>query len=246
MAKIYIDAGHGGSEPGAIGIGNIEEEDITLAVAKYLRTELEWQGINVMMSRTADTTKTLPVRAAEANGWGADLVVSVHANAFEDASANGTEVLIYKKGGNAEKLAKKVLAQIVSVLNTKNRGIVERPGLQILKNTKAPAILCELAFITNKTNKEKIDEAAEQKAVAVAICKGICSYLGITYRKNEEKKVAKTKFKDESKMSKWAIDSIKKASDAGILNGDTDGNFRPKDPVTREELAVVVAKLLEK
>ena len=83
-------------------------------------------------------------------------------------------------------------------------------------------------------------------AFAVAICKGICEYLGITYRKNEEKKVAKTKFKDESKMSKWAIDSIKKASDAGIMNGDTDGNFRPKDTLTREEAAVIVAKLLEK
>lgn len=246
MAKIYIDAGHGGSEPGAIGIGNIEEEDITLAVAKYLRTELEWQGINVMMSRTADTTKKLPVRAAEANSWGADVVCSIHCNAFKQASANGTEVLIYAKGGKAEKLAIKVHNNLVSVLKTEDRGIKERPDLCILRDTKAPAILCELAFITNKADKEKIDEAAEQKTVAAAICKGICSYLGITYRKNEEKKVAKTKFKDENKMSKWAIDSIKKASDAGIMNGDTDGNFRPKDTLTREEAAVIVAKLLEK
>ena len=64
--------------------------------------------------------------------------------------------------------------------------------------------------------------------------------------KKEETKVAKTKFKDESKMSKWAVDSIKKVSDAGIMNGDTDGNFRPKDNLTREEAAVIVANLLEK
>ncbi len=246
MTKLYIDVGHGGADCGAVGINNIEEEDINLAVAKYLRTELECQGINVMMSRTDDTAKKNEVKAKEANDWGADAVCSLHCNSYTEEEANGTEVLIFKKGGNAEKLAKKVLSQLLSVLKTTNRGIKERSELTILKNTVAPAILCEIAFLTNKKDKEKIDEANEQKAVAIAICKGICEYFGITYRNREETKVNKTKFKDESKISKWAINSIVKASEAGVMNGDTDGNFRPKDPVTREELAVVVAKLLDK
>lgn len=246
MAKLYIDVGHGGADCGAVGINNIEEEDINLAVAKYLRTELEWQGINVMISRTDDTAKKNSVKAKEANDWGADAVCSIHCNAYDKEDANGTEVLIFKKGGNAEKLAKKVLSQLLAVLKTTNRGIIERSELTILKNTVAPAILCEIAFVTNQKDKEKIDEANEQKAVAIAICKGICEYLGITYRKKEETKVNKTKFKDENKMSKWAINSIVKVSEAGIMNGDTDGNFRPKDYPTREELAVVVAKMLDK
>jgi N-acetylmuramoyl-L-alanine amidase len=242
--KLYIDVGHGGNDPGAIGINKIEEEDINLAVAKYLRTELEWHGINVMLSRTDDTAKKNEVKANEANTWGADYVCSLHCNAYDKESANGTEVLIYKKGGQAEKLAKKVLPQIVSVLKTTNRGIKERSGLIILNSTVAPAILCEIAFVTNKKDKSKIDEAHEQKAVAIAICKGICEHCGIAYK--GEAKVNKTKFKDEGKMSKWAIDSIVKASESGIMNGDTDGNFRPKDNLTREEAAVIVAKLLDK
>ena len=244
MIKYYIDVGHGGNDPGAIGINNIEEEDINLEVAKYLRTELEWHGINVMLSRTDDTAKKNEVKANEANTWGADVVCSLHCNAYDEEEANGTEVLIYKKGGQAEKLAKKVLSQLLSVLKTTNRGIKERSGLIILKNTVAPAILCEIAFVTNKKDKAKIDEAHEHKAVAIAICKGICEHHGIAYK--GEAKVNKTKFKDEDKMSPWAIDFIVKASEAGIMNGDTNGNFRPKDTLTREEAAVIVAKLLDK
>lgn len=243
--KFYIDPGHGGDEPGAVGINKIEEEDITLAVAKYLDAELKRQGISTKMSRTTDSNKKLSVRAAEANSWGATHICSLHCNAFDKESANGTETLIYKKGGQAEKLAIKVQNALVSLLKTEDRGIKERPDLCILRDTKAPAILCEIAFVTNKSDKTKIDEAAEQKAVAVAICKGICSYLGLTYKK-EETKVQKTKFKDENKMSPWAVDAIKKVSDAGIMNGDGNGKFRPKDNVTREEIAVVIANLLDK
>lgn len=241
--RIYIDAGHGGTDCGAIGINKIEEEDITLPVALYLDAELKRHGISTKMSRTTDSNKTLEVRAAEANQWGADIVCSVHCNAYEKASANGTEVIIYKKGGQAEKIASKVLSQLLSVLKTTDRGVKEDSTLYILRKTVAPAILCEIAFVTNKADKEKIDEAAEQKAVAVAICKGICSYLGITYK---PEKVQKTKFKDENKMSPWAVDAIKKVSELGIMNGDTSGKFRPKDNITREEIAVVIANLLDK
>lgn len=243
--KIYIDAGHGGDDPGAVGINKIEEEDITLPVALYLEAELKRQGISTKMSRTSDSNKTLEVRAAEANQWGADIVCSVHCNAYEKASANGTEVIIYKKGGQAEKIANKVLKQLLSVLKTTDRGVKE-DNLYILRKTVAPAILCEIAFVTNKSDKAKIDEAAEQKAVAVAICKGICAYLGITYKKEEKKVSKKTKFKDEDKMAAWAVDSIKKVSEAGIMNGDGSGYFNPNDKLTRQEAAVIVAKLLDK
>ena len=242
MVKVYVDAGHGGTDPGAIGVANIEEEDVTLAVANYLKTELERQNISVKMARTTDASKTLSVRAGEANSWGADIVCSVHANSYTTESANGTEVLIYKKGGNAEKIAVKVLENLIAVLKTTNRGVKERSDLYILRKTSAPAILCELAFLSNKADKEKIDEAAEQKACAVAICKGICSYLGITYKK-EETKVAKTKFKDEAKIPSWALDAVKNVSDDGIMLGDDKGNFRPNDYITRAEFAVAIDRL---
>lgn len=241
MVKVYVDAGHGGTEPGAIGVANIKEEDVNLAVANYLKTELERQNISVKMSRTSDVSKTISVRASEANSWGADIVCSIHANSYKNETANGTEVLIYKKGGNAEKIAVKVLENLVATLKTTDRGVKERSDLGILRKTTAPAILCELAFLSNKADKEKVDEVAEQKACAVAICKGICSYLGITYKK-EETKVAKTKFKDEATIPSWALDSVKKVAGAGIMLGDDKGNFRPNDSITRAEFAVAIAR----
>lgn len=243
--KLYIDVGHGGKDCGAVGVGGVKESAINLEVGKYLKAELIRQGHEVLMSRENDITEDLDARVSEANNFGSDIVISIHCNAHTTESANGTEVFILKKGGNAEKIANKVLSELVSTLGTKKRDPgVKESNFYILRKTIAPAILCELAFITNRSDKEKIDEAAEHKSVAVAICKGVCSYLGTTYKK-EETKVAKTKFKDESKMSSWAIDSIKKVSDAGIMNGDTNGNFRPKDAITREEVAVIVAKLLK-
>lgn len=244
MAKIYIDAGHGGTDCGAVGVNGVKEKDVNLAVGLYLRTELEWQGHTVKMSRTTDITKSLGARTTEANNFGADLVISIHCNAFDDASANGTETYVYKFGIKAHSLARYVQAELIATLGTKNRG-VKTGNLALVRDTVAPAILVELAFITNATDKAKVDSATEQKNCAISICKGICAYCGTTY-KGETKVANKTKFKDEAKMSSWAIDSIKKASDAGVMNGDADGNFRPKDNLTREEAAVIVAKLLAK
>lgn len=241
--KVYVDAGHGGTDPGAIGIGGVKESNITLAVAKYLQAELKRQGISVKMSREKDTTKSLTTRCSEANKWGANIVVSIHCNAHDNVSANGTETYIYKKGSKAEKIANAVQKNLVATLGTYNRGVKEG-NLAMVRDTIAPAILCELAFITNKNDCVKVNNATGQKKCAVAICKGICSYLGITYKK-EVTKVAKTKFKDESKMSSWAVDSIAKVSNLGIINGDTNGNYRPKDSITREEVAVVIANLLK-
>ncbi len=244
MPKVYVDAGHGGTDCGAVGVGGIKEKDINLAVAKYLQTELKRQGFDVKMSRTTDTTKSLGARTSEANNWGADIVVSIHCNAFADSSANGTETYVYKYGYKSEMLANNVQINLVSTLGTKNRGVKEG-NLAMVRDTIAPAILAELAFITNKTDCAKVDGANEQKKCAVCICKGICSFFGVTY-KGEIKVANKTKFKDEDKMPKWAIDSIKKASDAGVMNGDADGNFRPMDNLTRAEAAVIVANLLNK
>lgn len=244
MAKIYVDAGHGGTDSGAVGVNGIKEKDINLAVAKYLKTELERQDFDVMMSRTSDITKKLGERTLEANKWGADIVVSIHCNAFDDPSAHGTETYVYQYGFKSSMLANAVQINLALTLGTKNRGVKEG-NLAMVRDTVAPAILVELAFITNKTDCAKVDGANEQKNCAISICKAVCTYYGTTY-KGETKVANKTKFKDEAKMSKWAIDSIKKVSDAGIMNGDTDGNFRPKDTLTREEAAVIVAKLLDK
>ncbi len=234
MAKVYVDPGHGGSDPGAIGISNIEEEDITLPVANFLKTDLERHGISVKMSRTGDISKTVNVRVKEANNWGADIFCSIHCNSFKEESANGTETLIYAKGGNAEKIAKKVQSNLVATLKTGDRGIKERPDLGVLRGTKAPAFLSEIAFISNKGDKAKVDEAAEQKAVAVAICKGICSHLGIAYKK-EETKVATKK---DNTPAEWAKDAVNWAVKEGLLKGDENGDYKLHENITVERFLV--------
>lgn len=238
--KFYIDAGHGGTDCGAVGIGGIKEKDVNLAVAIYLRAELECQGHSVKMSRTGDITKSLAERTAEANAYGADNVISIHCNAFDDSSANGTETYAYKQGIKAAVLAKYVQAELVATLGTKNRG-VKTANFAMLRDTVAPAILCEIAFITNKADCAKVDSANEQKDCAKSICKGICAYYGTTYKGGA--KVDKTKFKDDADIPSWAKEAVYDAKEKGLMLGDTDGNFRPNDPLTRAEAAVLISKL---
>lgn len=235
MTKVYIDAGHGGKDPGAIGVGKEHEADVNLIVAKHLQSELKRHGITVKMSRTSDVFKELNTRCKEANNFGADIVVSVHCNSFKDATANGTETYIYKKGGKAEKLANKVNPNLISVLKTKDRGVKEG-NLAMVRDTKAPAILCELAFISNKSDCTKLVNATYQKNCAIAICKGICSYLGITYKKEA---TTKTDYSGH-----WGEKAINTVIDKKIMVGDGNGKFRPDASITRAEVAQTITNLL--
>lgn len=234
--KIYVDAGHGGNDPGAVGIGAVKESTITLAVAKYLQTELNRQGITVKMSRDSDVAKSLKTRCNEANKFGADIVVSIHCNAYEYTSATGTETYVYKLGGNAEKIANKVQANLVSALSTKDRG-VKVGNLAMVRDTNAPAILCELAFITNEAECSKVNNSAGQKKCAVAICKGICTYLGITYK--EETTAVNTNVKTDYK-GHWAEKAIDYVVEKKYMVGDGNGTFRPNDKLTRAEMAQIL------
>ena len=233
--NIYIDPGHGGTDPGAIS-NNAKESAITLVVAKYLQTELKRQGFSVKMSRETDTNKSLATRCSEANKFGADIVISLHLNAYTDPSANGTETFVYKKGSNAEKIANLVQKNLVAALGTKNRGVKEG-NLAMVRDTNAPAILCELGFITNENDHIKLVNTVYQKESAIAICKGICTYFGVSYK--GEVKV------NNDYSTHWAKDAIQKMVDTKIMIGDGKGKFRPNDEITRAEVAQTIANLLK-
>ena len=246
MAKVFIGVGHGGKDGGAVGNG-FEEADLNLAIALACNDELKRHGVNVKMSRYKDEDDGTNEEVAECNAFAPDYAIDIHNNA---GGGDGVEIFHHYGGGKGKTLAQNVLNEIVAI-GQNSRGLKTRKNeygkdyYGFIRSTSAPAIIVECAFIDNKTDIKIIDTAAEQKAMGVAIAKGILKTLGIAYKK-EETKVNKTKFKDESKMSSWAIASIKEVSDAGIMNGDTDGNFRPKDTLTREEAAVIVARLLKK
>ena len=245
MAKVFIGVGHGGSDPGAVSNG-FEEADLNLAIALACNDELKRHGVNVKLSRYKDEDDGTNEEVAECNTFNPELAVDIHNNA---GGGDGTEVFHHCGGGTSKVMAQNILNEIVAI-GQNSRGIKTRLNSAgndyygFIRSTVAPAVIVECAFVDNKKDIQIIDTPAEQKIMGVAIAKGILKTLGIAYKK-EETKVAKTKFKDESKMSSWAVDSIKKVSDAGIMNGDTNGNFNPKSYLTREEAAVIVAKLMK-
>lgn len=173
---IAVDAGHGGSDPGASGNG-ITEKDYTLAVSKKLQKELENRGAKVIMTRKNDTYVALDERAKIANNAKADIFVSVHLNSFSAASADGTETYYHKNSKEGKKLAEEIQKELVKALDTKDRGAKIPPGggFAVLNRTSMPAVLAELGFLTNKEDAKILK--AKQSEAAKAISKGIGNYL---------------------------------------------------------------------
>ncbi|AEF18213.1 N-acetylmuramoyl-L-alanine amidase [Thermoanaerobacterium xylanolyticum LX-11] len=179
---IYIDPGHGGSDPGAIGIGGIHEADIALAIGLKLKTLLDNGGFRTMMSRTTDTYVGLYDRPDQANSAGADAFVSIHCDAFDSPSANGTTVLYYPNGYNGDTRDDKTFAQIIhdnlmQEINTTDRGLSERPNLVVLNQTKMVAVLVETGFVTSPTDAQLLTDDNFQWKVAQGIYNGIVQYF---------------------------------------------------------------------
>lgn len=176
MKKVYLDPGHGGTDSGATG-NEIKEKDIVLAVAKKLEVKLKKCNLDIRMSRTTDDYKTLEYRSTDANNWGADCFVSIHANSADATSAQGVETYCYKFAYRP--LADKVHEEIIaSKTYTKNRGVKEG-NFHVVRETNMDACLVELAFISNTEDANLLKN--KQDEFATAIAKGICKYLDVTY-----------------------------------------------------------------
>lgn len=186
MIKIYVDQGHNPREfnTGAEGNG-FYEQDITYEVGRILYDLLRANpNFEPRLSRpTPDTllgtsnSTSLTVRANEANSWGADLFLSIHTNAAENPMASGTEALIYSRASRtALGVAEDILKNLNEVTGLRNRGVIERPGLYVLKETSMPAVLVELGFITNRYDAELM--AYSPELFAEGIYRGLVDYYG--------------------------------------------------------------------
>ncbi|MGL5426979.1 MAG: N-acetylmuramoyl-L-alanine amidase family protein, partial [Cetobacterium sp.] len=163
--KIFIDPGHGGSDPGASGHGLLEK-DVVLSIAKKVGDQLVKKGYNVRYSRTTDKYVELTERARLANEWGASLFVSIHANAF-NGSARGTECYTHPtEVSQTKKLSTYVASSISNSLGIPNRGHKEE-DFSVLRNTKMPAILVETAFIDNASDAVLLKNNQDQFANAI-------------------------------------------------------------------------------
>lgn len=236
MKKIYIDPGHGGADSGAEAFG-IKEKEQVLKVGLFLAEALERNGYDVMMSRRADAKKNLADRCKEANTWGAEAVVSLHMNWSESSAAKGTETYIVARGGKAEKLAESVHKELVRELVLVDRKVKEA-SFVILKNTEAPAVLCELGFLTNAEECAFLTKESTHRRAAEAICRGICRFDGKEYKAME-----KPRYKDEKDIPAWAKDAVERVAEAGLMLGHDDGTFKPNEPLTRAQMAVILDRL---
>lgn len=185
--KVFLGVGHGGKDSGAVANG-LKEKDLNLAIAKACYDELIRHSVTVQMSRTKDENDDLNQEVKECNKFNPNLAVDIHINA---GGGDGAEAFYHYGGGTSKTLATNVLAEIVNI-GQNSRGAKTRKNANgkdyygFIRDTKAPAIIVECAFIDTKKDIAIIDTAAEQKKMGVAIAKGILKTLGIKYV--EEKK----------------------------------------------------------
>ena len=185
--KIYIDQGHNpsGFNTGAEGNGYFEQ-DITYAVGQELFALLsENPEFIPRLSRPTPETvlgtnnnSSVTARVREANSWGADVFISIHTNASVNPSANGTEALVYSAESTvALALAESILTELTLVTGLRNRGVVLRPGLYVLRRTRMPSVLIELGFISNPAEAELM--ASSPALFALGIYRGILDYFNL-------------------------------------------------------------------
>lgn len=183
MTKIFIGVGHGGPDSGAVGKGGLKEKDLNLSIARACGTTLERHGVNVRLSRTKDEADPVDQEARECNAYNPDLAVAIHNNA---GGGDGAEVFHSFVGGAGKALAQNILAEI-SKLGQRSRGAKTRLNASgsdyyaFIRNTKAPAVIVECAFV-DSTDVEIVDTEPERVKMGDAIARGILKTLGIAYK----------------------------------------------------------------
>ena len=175
--KVFIDPGHGGHDPGAIGSNSKEAENV-LKVALALEKKLKAQGHEVKLSRRTDTYLTLKQRADLANSWGADVFISLHDNSAVNKTATGFETFIFNGdiSANTLKLQQRMHKAIANGIGLVDRGL-KRANFAVLRLTSMPALLIEYGFISNLNDEKVIAFEIEKQAQLTS--EGINQFLGV-------------------------------------------------------------------
>jgi len=176
--RVVIDPGHGGPDPGAVGIGGLRETDVVLDVGLQVARLLQSRGVQVLMTRTSEVDVDLPPRVSLANSSGAHVFVSLHANALsmDRPDVNGVETF-YFSGGRSIDLAVSIQQQIMAISpGTPDRGA--RPGrFYVIRRTVMPSVLTEMGFVTGEIDAPRLADPDFRRRLAQAVANGILSYL---------------------------------------------------------------------
>ena len=189
---VYLDAGHGGYDPGASYFG-IAEKSLTLAIQSRVKAKLEAEGYQVVTTRTSDTYVDLTDRSRAANASESDIFVSIHINASGSSAAQGIETYYYQPYAEypsrinatyhanstrlsmSDTLANAIQSSLINATGAQNQG-VKRQTFAVLRETTAPAVLLELGFLSNPQEAARLNTSAYQETLANAIVAGIKSY----------------------------------------------------------------------
>ena len=192
---VYLDAGHGGYDPGASYFG-ISEKSLTLAIQSRVKAKLESEGYQVVTTRTSDTYVDLTDRSRAANASESDIFVSIHINASGSSAAQGIETYYYQPYAEypsrinatyhanptrlsmSDTLANAIQSSLINATGAQNQG-VKRQTFAVLRETTAPAVLLELGFLSNPQEAARLSTSAYQETLANAIVAGIKRYYSI-------------------------------------------------------------------
>lgn len=181
---VVIDAGHGGSDRGAVGPSGVTEKSVTLAVALKTEKLLNDSGMKVVMTRKTDVDVASPQASdsqelqARVNKTPphADIFISIHCNAFMNPNTNGMETYYYAGSAGGKKLAELLNEELLKYGERFNRG-VKSANFYVLKRSRCPASLIELAFVTNPTEENLLADDDYQNKLAQAICAAVNRYF---------------------------------------------------------------------
>ena len=179
---IVIDPGHGGSDPGKVGVNGALEKDINLQMAQKLKVKLEANGVKVQMTREDDTVpgnkkEDMKQRVAMIEKAAPVLVVSIHQNSFSDESAKGAQVFYYAKSEESEAAAQIVQNSLLEFDPNNTRTIKGNTEYYMLKKTSVPIIIVECGFLSNSEEAELLILNEYQEEITESICTGILKWL---------------------------------------------------------------------
>lgn len=185
---IIIDAGHGSGDPGKVGINQVLEKDVNLNIAKNLKTLLEKEDIQVVMTREDDSSlagdadtnvkvQDMKARVKLINDTKPELVVSIHQNSYHEESIHGAQVFYFAHSKESEKAAGIMQEALLSIDPENTRKAKANETYYLLKRTEVTIIIVEAGFLSNQAEAEKLATEEYQEKVAEAVCAGVMEYL---------------------------------------------------------------------
>lgn len=185
---VVLDAGHGSSDSGKVGINGVLEKDINLSISKKTKKYLEKRGIRVVMTRDKDESlaegengnrkvQDMKARVKRINDTKPDLAVSIHQNSYHEESIHGAQVFYYEHSESGEKDARILQEALLAVDPDNTRQVKANTTYYLLKRTEVPILIVECGFLSNQEEAEKLASEDYQKEIAKAIANGIESCL---------------------------------------------------------------------